>query len=69
MEKGYQIAIEKLGEIILQQENSLTIKEYQLNSKQKENDSLKQELEEFKRKVERIESYVKSQKRKGDRNV
>lgn len=69
MEKGYQIAIEKLGEIILQQENSLTIKDYQLNSKQKEIDSLKQELEEFKRKVERIESYVKSQKRKGDRNV
>ncbi len=64
MEKGYQIAIEKLGEIILQQENSLSIKEYELKYKQKEIDSLKEELEEFKRKVARIESYVKAQKRK-----
>ncbi len=64
MEKGYQIAIEKLGEIILQQENSLSIKEYELKYKQKEIDSLKEELEEFKRKVERIEGYVKSQKKR-----
>jgi hypothetical protein len=64
MEKGYQIAIEKLGEIILQQENSLSIKEYELQYKQKENDRLKEELEEFKRKVERIEGYVKSQKKR-----
>lgn len=58
MEKGYQAAIEALGEIILQQKDSLFLKEYELNCKQKEVEELKQQLEEFKRKVENVEKYV-----------
>lgn len=58
MTKGYQAAIEALGEMILNQKNDLAYKDFEIERKNKEVDSLKEELASFKMKLESIEKYI-----------